>query len=109
MVAFDQRGDKNVERAKAPRAQFFVERFDANANEWRERAILTSFSSLGCGGNSVSIFFVVGTVAITIFKIDTEVFDRLALKFLADSPVDRVSQPCSFILFAYALGFVLQK
>ena len=83
VVAFDKRGDKDVERAKAARAQFFIERLDSNADERRQRAILTSFSSLGCRGNSVSILFVVGTVSITIFKIDAEVFDGFALKFLA--------------------------
>src|SRR4026209_2036704 len=48
-IKFDQRGDKNIERAKAASAQLLIERLDAYADEGRQRVVLASFRRLSGG------------------------------------------------------------
>src|SRR5207244_9741897 len=41
-------------------------------------------------GGGVAVFFVVGTVAVSVFEVDAEVFHRLAAELLDHAPVDRL-------------------
>ena len=71
-----------ISRVRTLRAQIFVERFDADADERRQRAGGEALSDFACAGRGVSIFFVVGAIAVTVFEIEAEIFDRFAFQFL---------------------------
>ena len=57
----------------------------------------------------MAVFFRVGPIAVAVFEVDAKVFDRFAPQFFAHAIVNRVGQPGAFVLFARALGLVLQK
>ena len=54
----------------------------------------------------MAVFLVIGTISVTIFKIDAKVFDGFPLKFLNHSVVNRGGQPCGYLLFARLLGLL---
>src|SRR5687767_4393551 len=109
MILFRESGNENIECAKATCAQFFVERLDADADERRECTVLTSLGSFSRSRSCVTVFFLIGSIAVAVFEVDAKVFNRLALKFLRHSAVDCVGQPRSLLLFARPLGVVVQK
>ena len=48
----------------------------------------------------MAVFFRIGPVAVSIFKIDAKILDWLALKFLLHARVNCMGQPGSLVLFA---------
>src|SRR5215212_1034912 len=109
VVQLNKTGDKNVERTNAARSQFFIKRLDANADEGRQRALLTSVSSFGRSRDRVSVLFFVRPVSVTVFKVDAKVFDGFSHQFVCDSSINRVGQPRAFLLFPCLLGIVIEK
>ena len=62
------------------------QRLDADADERRQHAGLSSAARHGLrGGDGVSVFFVVGPVAVAVLEVDAVVLDRLALE-LGEGP-----------------------
>src|SRR5205085_9277310 len=63
-------GNENVERPDAASTQLFVKRLDANADEWRQCAVLISLGHFRRRGSCVAVFLVVRTIPVAIFKVD---------------------------------------
>ena len=104
----EQRRNENVERAKTACPQFFVEWFDTNADKRRQRAFVTALRYLNRGRSSVPVFFVIGPVSITVFEVDTEIFDWFAMELFADAVVDGVGEPRGAVLAARGFGSLFQ-
>ena len=88
----EQRGDEDVERANAARAQVFVQRLDADADERRQRTRREAARHFRRARGGVAIFLGVGAVAVAVLEIEPEIFHRLAPQLLDDAGVDLLRQ-----------------
>src|SRR5947209_15592208 len=95
---FNKRCKKDVQRAKASLAQFFSERFYANAYEWRKSPFAHPGGNFSGGRSGVTILFIVRAIAVAVLEINTKIFDRLAAQFLRDAIVNRARKPQWFVL-----------
>ena len=105
---FHQSRNKNVERPHTACAQFFGEGLDADADERRQRSVLHSLGYFNCGRGCVSVFFIVRSIAVAVFKVDAKIFHRLAAQFFADAVVDCMSEPGGFVFPPHLFAISLQ-
>ena len=90
---FAQRAHEKIERADAAVAQFRRERFEADADERRQRTFAEALGHFLGGKLRVLVFFRIGPISIAILEINAEILDRLALQFFQHAAVNRLGHP----------------
>ena len=72
-------------------------------------SFLHSVGDFGRRGFGVTVFFIVRTIAITVFEIDAKIFNWFRLQLFDDPAIDGMGEPGALLLFARALGFFFRS
>ena len=92
-----QRRDAQIQRPHRALVAFQRKGLDADADEGRQNAARDARGQFLADVHGVGVFLLVRPVAIAVLEVDTIVFHRLALQFLAHALVDGVGHPGRFV------------